>query len=409
MFLLLAFSFTSYGQSNVTKKCKTCSKSIKECRYNGKHPSKTQQKKPVGPTAASSRGIPAKTPKKGSDKGSPEKPKSGNDTQTVNVPTRTGADDPYPFRRVGTCPLTDNLNPLDGGIILGWTTMEEAVSAGGTLGGDKKYVRLEGRAYYDHQMDGIIESLYFTHGDGIPKTWGKAGLSFEMSYDQWMRWLRTHNYTIVVGEEPTYKSTYFSAEIHAYNIQNDLYFELDFDYQSGTCYSSNTLYSITLTRNHRIRTRTTDYGPYSYVNGIKCTFVTISNLQARGMELGENRATDGDYSFYLIPSIIPGNNKEHVYLNDTVYKVSIYDKSAQYLPYGWDGDGVMTYEKWMAYFNRKGFIVTEDEVRGNSSTSAKYPKVTATHPYWGIIIDLSFEQSTLSSSRTAMYYDIKYF
>lgn len=37
-FLFLVFNITLYAQSNVIKKCKTCGKPIKECRYSGRHP-----------------------------------------------------------------------------------------------------------------------------------------------------------------------------------------------------------------------------------------------------------------------------------------------------------------------------------------------------------------------------------
>lgn len=47
VYMLLAFSLTSYGQSNVTKKCKTCKKTIKECRYNGDHSKQQLTQEPL--------------------------------------------------------------------------------------------------------------------------------------------------------------------------------------------------------------------------------------------------------------------------------------------------------------------------------------------------------------------------
>lgn len=406
IFMLLFSVVSAYSQSAGTKKCKTCGKPIKECQYKGKHATNKKTADSQNPKT-DSRTTPGVRMRDSRLK-----------YPTQSEPLITDeSDEPYPFRRVGKCPLSDELNPMDGGIILGWTTIEEAVAAGGTRDdgsySSSKNVRINGRTYWDHQSDGIIESLYFTHSDGLPTSWTKTGLDFDMSYQQWIRWFNSHGFNIYVNKEPQEGNHYsggrcFQAEINAYNSSSQLVFNLDFNYQKGTSsvYDSKTLYSITLTRVHRIKTRTTDYGSFASINGVKPTIETLPQLSTRGIKTDETCATNGDFKYYLVPEIKSVKGK-HIYISNTIYRVTVGDNSAKYLPSEWPKNGgtTMTLEKWTEYFKKHGFVVTVDETHNSSEI---YPKVEATQPYYGITISLEFTQESLSSDRTASYYNIEF-
>ena len=192
----------------------------------------------------------------------------------------------YPFRNVKECPLKDILNPMDGGVVLGWTTVDEAIAAGGynkPRDDGEHTVDINGRSYWDHEGDGIITSLYFTHSKEVPDSWQRAGLSFSLSYKQWYSWLENHGFTVYVKKAPS-NSGSFSAELKAVNFTSNLRMGLDFNYSNNTRASdANTLYSIRLER-PRVHTSKTSYAPYFPVEGVMPGVTTITQLSQMGME-----------------------------------------------------------------------------------------------------------------------------
>ncbi len=312
-------------------------------------------------------------------------------TYKAEAATRKKNIDKYPFRRVGKCPIEDRLNPMDGGIILGWTKVEEAINAGGVSKprNDMQHsVRINDRTYWDHEGDGIITSLYFTNSDGLPQKWIDAGLSFLMSYNQWVNWLQRNNWDIQIREKPTVTSGAFSARINATDTAHNLSIELNFNYGEGTNSVNDykTLYSITLKRS-RIQTKTTDFSPFFPIEGVMPGVTTLNQLGQMGMKL-ESFGDDNEFRYGVMGEYRFYNNKEG---GNIVRSVDIGNNM---LPTEWTSTGqnrFMTYNKWIAFFKKNGFVITEDEPQNDPN--ATYPKMKAIQPYLGIRINLSFKKS----------------
>ena len=159
----------------------------------------------------------------------------------------------------GFCPITDILNPMDGGIYLGWTTVDEAIAVGGknTPRDDGKHVvSFAGRDYWDHDKDNILEFGYFTKYEGIPDSWKRAGLSIDMSYSQWLDWLKRNGFEIAITKTPQIStdskySGSLDAEVEATLNQAKLRVDLDFNYSmKSSVNDSGTLYSIIVRRSN---------------------------------------------------------------------------------------------------------------------------------------------------------------
>ncbi len=309
----------------------------------------------------------------------------------------------YPFRRVGKCPITDKLNPMDGGIILGWTTIAEAVAEGGVSKPRKDTshtIDINHRTYWDHEGDGIIKSLYFVVSDGVPEQWAKAGLSFTMSYNQWLDWFKKNDFTVAITSGP-HSGSSFNAKLTAENLSKNLCFELNFAYGKGQKASDpNTLYSITLERK-RIRTLTTDYSPYLPIDGVTPGVTTANQLPQLGIELtsGYKWGCKGNRTYFY------DDNKK-------IYKIEMRDNR---LPSEWVKPGesvVMTYNRWLQFFRERGFLITKNEP--SNEPNSRYPEIEAMHPQIGIRIGVKFHRSfnittegDNSDSELLWYYDIR--
>ena len=159
----------------------------------------------------------------------------------------------------GSCPITDILNPMDGGIYIGWTTVDEAIAAGGNSKprDDGKHVVSFGRRdYWDHDGDNILESGYFTKYEGIPDSWKGIGLSFDLSYSQWQDWLKRNGFEITIKKAPQISndgkySGSLDAEVEATLTLAKLRVDLDFNYsKKSSLNDSGTLYSIRVKRSN---------------------------------------------------------------------------------------------------------------------------------------------------------------
>ena len=285
----------------------------------------------------------------------------------------------YSFRKVGKCPVSDILNPMDGGAILGWTTVDEMVNAGGiknnaSYGGQN--VKINRRTYWDHNGDGIIKSLYFTYSNDLPDTWKKAGLSFSMSYIEWMDWLKQHSFVITVAEWKNGKI--INSKMEAYDYNHDLLIELDFSYNGNSTTKKGTLYSISLSRK-RIKTSTTDYGSYFPIDGVTPGVTSANQMRQMGIDVNGSRGEIGEHSFWL------GSRNTNI-----VDHVTIYENK---LPLEWTSGAViiMTYNKWIKFFKDNGFIITKNEPE--TEPNASYPKLRAINPEVGIKIYVSFRKS----------------
>lgn len=295
-------------------------------------------------------------------------------------PAKLDAKD-FSFRKIGQCPVKDILKPLDNGIILGWTTVKEAISLGGkyeSFSQGYNNVNLNGRAYWDYSGDGIINSITIEKYDEMPFNWSSIGLSFSMSYNQWIQWLERNGFSLNIKEEPK-EGKIFRAKIEAEDVCHRLKLSLDFNYGKGSTVTDNcTLYSIAVNRK-RIVTSTTDYTPYLPIDDVIIGQTKLDELPGKDIKLFNNsgQGGKGNHSFFF--------DKHNI-----VDSIAISDGS---LPIEWEGTdyyGQMTFNKWIRFFNERGFIITKnDPINAPEET---YPDLTAVHPPTGLSVQITFNR-----------------
>lgn len=142
------------------------------------------------------------------------------------------------------------------GMTLGRSTHDDARRAGYIIkeSGTSRYCDVNTLAFWDHNEDGVFESIYTTDSDMMPDAWqSNFGFSWLLSYNQWKELFEKYGFTINVTEYPTTKEfsgrNTLSAEFVATSSDGTISFELDFDYgnDNGEGYSvnaRNSLYSI---------------------------------------------------------------------------------------------------------------------------------------------------------------------
>ncbi len=108
---------------------------------------------------------------------------------------------------------------------------------------------------WDHDHDGIFESIYIVNFNSMPQEWLNMGFNWGLSYNQLVQKFRGWGYSIVVNKEPKTDSydgrRTLSAEITATSSDGLISFNLTFNYgnRKGEGYSKdsyNSLYSISI-------------------------------------------------------------------------------------------------------------------------------------------------------------------
>ena len=162
------------------------------------------------------------------------------------------------LKRLSACGLGDFF-PL-AGVTLGKTRHSQIVAMGGKAEG--KYsdhcVDYLDMFWWDHNKDGIVESLYATHSDKMPSEWAAKGLSWELSYDGWMAFFRNNGFSIKILQQPKVVPYYsdssrktLQAKFEARASDGSIEFRLDFDFGNAngegcSTASRNSLYSISV-------------------------------------------------------------------------------------------------------------------------------------------------------------------
>jgi hypothetical protein len=91
--------------------------------------------------------------------------------------------------------------------------------------------------FWDYDMDGIVESVNFVNTDGVPNKWMKyLGFDFNLSYNQWMKLLEQHGFSIEIITEPNEHEPYsdretFNAELKAISKTGST--EITFNFSMG--------------------------------------------------------------------------------------------------------------------------------------------------------------------------------
>lgn len=290
----------------------------------------------------------------------------------------------YPFRKVGKCPIDDKYS--DNGITMGWTTVKEAFDLGGEFSkGDdnEQQIKLNGIDYSDVDGDGILKEATIRFQDELPKYLKMKGFSFFLSFNSIISKLKKNDFYYKVTEKDiAYNSyNYSSATIKAKDIIQNLDLEFIFLGKGKMVSDANTLKLIRFSRN-RIHTTRSDYSHFLPIYGVTIGQTNIEDLKSLGFKVFE----DNSFAITLEPPVT------YFRCNDVSKIVEKIELPGYTLPDEWPDAkeyGQMTYNKWLRYFNKYGFIIQKNDAM--QSHVPIYPQIIAIQPLIGLKMTLTFE------------------
>lgn len=192
------------------------------------------------------------------------KKKAATTSSTGTTTAGTGTSSFASVPSSGTTCDADKFFPIFGNIILGKTTKEDFQRMGHTVENkeDGDWVsRVNDWYFWSHDGDKITEHIYATisygyknDSDGMPKSWGEMGMSWMLSYNDWVKLFTQWGFNV---EKGSIKTGSFSgrkcldADLKATSKDNTISFDLNFNYGNdfGEGYSTSSrrsLYSMTI-------------------------------------------------------------------------------------------------------------------------------------------------------------------
>lgn len=292
----------------------------------------------------------------------------------------------YPFRKVGECPIDDKYS--DNGIILGWTTVKEAFELGGEFskGNDNvQHIKLNGIDYSDVDGDGILKETAFSFKECLPEHMKRMGFSFSLSFNRIISKLKENNFNYKVTEKDiAYNSNnYSSATIIAKDIAMDLNLKFVFLVKGKIESDADTLKLIRFSRN-RIHTTMSDYANFLPISGVTIGQTNFKDLKALGLQVFDD-------TFVALTIEHPATYFRCNCLSKIVEKIEI---PGDKLPAEWPEAkdfGLMTYNKWLRYFDKYGFIIQMNEALLPSVPV--HPQIVALQPFIGLKVTVTLEYS----------------
>lgn len=139
------------------------------------------------------------------------------------------------------------------GVTISKTTMNQIKS--GRRQCAQSSCSIDNVSFYDANEDGLIDSIYLTKLDSIPKEWKKQGLNWRLSYKEWIRILANSGFKILAESKPLIAIDsgrfYLSAELSALSPNQDYKVALNFSdgnlhYDGYGLNSKNSLFSISI-------------------------------------------------------------------------------------------------------------------------------------------------------------------
>lgn len=165
-----------------------------------------------------------------------------------------------PLSTTGNLSIKQKLFPLYG-IILGETSVKDLETMRFNIDYDSDYITINPDTGYEghcieflaDSQTSIITDVEISSG-GFPLNWKALGISWEMSYIQWIEYFKSINFKIKIIEEPHREYWeekdywYLSACFKSISPTEDLFFFLDFSHGDKGYYldSQDTLVAITI-------------------------------------------------------------------------------------------------------------------------------------------------------------------
>lgn len=284
----------------------------------------------------------------------------------------------YPFRKVGKCPIKDKYS--DNGIILGWTTVKEAFELGGDYSKEKEnvqHIKLNGIDYSDVDGCGILKEAKVYSQDRLPKYWESKGLAFSLGFNEVISRLKKEDFYYKVTDKDR-SDGLFLATVKAKDISQNMNLVFEFIGVNG---KKSSITSIEFCR-CRIFTSKSDYAPFLPIEKVTIGQTNIDELKSFGFQISES-------------SEVAVNKKHHgtfFKYNDKSKIVEAIQFPGASIPVEWPEAkkiGKMTYNKWLRYFDKYGFVIKKNEALLPSVPLN--PQIVAIQPIIGLEITLTFE------------------
>ena len=289
----------------------------------------------------------------------------------------------YSFRKVGECPVADELSEsLKDGIILGWTTVKEAYEMGGEYSKDKEnvqHIKINDREYSDVDGDGILKKTTVYLRDKLPDYLERKGLFFSLSFNEIISRLKKEGFGYKVAEKDRFND-FFMATVKAKDISQDLNLDFNFLGNKGERESDgNTLMWIVFSRN-RILTDRTNYKPFLPIDGVTIGKTNAERLKSLGLELIKGSCC----------AVTKKRPVIYFYYNGKSTIVETIRIPGEYMPVEWPEAKVlapMTYRKWLNYFEKYGFDLQQNDALNPSVFM--HPQLIAVQPQIGIKVTIT--------------------
>jgi superfamily II DNA or RNA helicase len=289
----------------------------------------------------------------------------------------------YSFRKVGKCPIEDELSDsLNDGIILGWTTVKEAFELGGEYSKDKdnvQHIKINDRDYSDVDGDGILKKTTVYLRDKLPEYLANKGLYFSLSFNEIISRLKKEDFYYKIVEKDRFNDL-FMATVKAKDIVQSLDLELNFIGTKGKKESdSNTLVFIEFSRS-RILTDRSDYSPFLPIEGVTIGQTTSEDLKSFGFDIFKDSCT----------AVTKKRPVIYFNFNGKSTKVERIRIPGEYMPVEWPEAKTyapMTYRKWLSYFEKYGFDLKKNDALNPSIYFS--PQLTAVQPQIGIKVTIT--------------------
>lgn len=298
----------------------------------------------------------------------------------------------YSFRKAGECPIVDELSDsLKDGIVLGWTTVKEGFELGGEYSKDKdnvQHIKINGRDYSDVDGDGILKQTTVSCREKLPDYLERKGLYFSLSFNEIISRLKKENFDYKVTKKDRFTGL-FMATVKATDISQNLNLEFNLLSTKGKRKSdANTFMWIEFSR-RRVLTERSVFSPFLPIEGVTIGQTNVEDLKSLGFNISDGQSI----AVKKRPVVYFGYNAK----SGIVEKIQLQGSS---IPVEWPESkecGQMTYNKWLRYFDKYGFIVQNNEALQPSIPM--FPQIIAIQPLIGLKVTVTLERFFKAESK----------
>ncbi len=144
------------------------------------------------------------------------------------------------------------------GVTLGKTTIKEILALGATTSGKFKmrFFRLKGYSFWDYDKTGVITSNYINRSKTMPSEWKKLGYRLDLSYNQWIKLLKSKGYSIRIVDKAKVKNGSLSAVFNATNSNKKIRFTFSNGKNGSKLTDPNTLSSMDIKYRNYVKNNT---------------------------------------------------------------------------------------------------------------------------------------------------------